>query len=538
MATLQHAMLSARLGEAWIKVDAGTARHQLRSAVRAMELQAQNGDPGTAAQRAETVRILLKIIMPLDRSLGERLLKLQTTTSEPAALPNQSVSPQPQSAAAQPQDRWQQTRQFLDAAQSVVNQDPKLAASLASNIIKLRGSKGIESLFGSGRLYGATVAGYWFSTLRSSDPATADRLFMDAVSNARTDYDYSMIFALSEIAFPTVGTPGQEPVPATLQSAVSDLIAEAMLRPSASAADMSRVCGLSSIAARLSPFFDPSQAAGLQSAVTSCQGNFPTGDADELQDALLNLRTSADYWAAAQSETALKKRVHYKLMAATKALREDQDPVRALEIWDSFSAEERAAQPTWLRDRGPAAEQAILEYYKLHDARGVALAIEHTPPAARPKLQLALATTLFAHEDRGLGTQMLTEARRTLERVEVDDPDVYLTLLTTHARFLPAEAPQAFSLAVSGLNRIPVDPPAGEHWKPSRGYDFSPLQFGPSMLDMDADLVRSAINTLASPVDRARFRLGYIHGALERYAAHAKPPPAAQPEPPRQQQRQ
>jgi hypothetical protein len=61
LATLQHAMLSARLGEAWIKVDAGTARHQLRSAVRAMELQAQNGDPGTAAQRAETVRILLKI---------------------------------------------------------------------------------------------------------------------------------------------------------------------------------------------------------------------------------------------------------------------------------------------------------------------------------------------------------------------------------------------------------------------------------------------------------------------------------------------
>jgi hypothetical protein len=406
-----------------------------------------------------------------------------------------------------------------------VSQDPKLAASLARNIISLRGSKGVEILFDSGKLYGATLAGNLFSQLRSSDPATADRLFMDAVTNARTDYDYSLIFALSEIAFPAVGAPDQQPLPAPLQSAVADLLASAMLRPSTGAGDMATICRLSSIATRLSPFFDPSNATGVQSALAACQGSSPTGDANELHDALLNLKTSDDFWAAAQAETSLKKRVHCKIMAATKALREDQDPVRSLEIWDSFTAEGRDAQPTWARDREEAAEKAILQYYKVHDARGIALAIEHTPPAARPKLQLKLATALFAHEDRGLGVQMLAEARRSLEGAEIDDPDVYLMLLTTYAWCLPAETPQAFNLAVSGLNRIPADPPAGEYWKPSRGYDFSPLQFGPSMLDLDPDSIRSAINTLTSPVDRARFRLGYIHAALERYEAQVKQPP-------------
>lgn len=288
LAALQDAILSARLGEAWIKVDSENARHWLRAAVRAMELQSQNSEPQTAPQRAEAVRILLKIIMPLDRNLGERLLKLQTTNPAPA-------TPTGQSASVQSDDRWQHTRQFLDAAQSVVSQDPKLAASLARNIISLRGSKGVEILFDSGKLYGATLAGNLFSELRSSDPATADRLFMDAVTNARTDYDYSLIFALSEIAFPTVGAPDQQPLPAPLQSAVADLLASAMLRPSTGAGDMATICRLSSIATRLSPFFDPSNATGVQSALAACQGSSPTGDANELHDALLNLKTSDDF---------------------------------------------------------------------------------------------------------------------------------------------------------------------------------------------------------------------------------------------------
>jgi hypothetical protein len=119
---------------------------------------------------------------------------------------------------------------------------------------------------------------------------------------------------------------------------------------------------------------------------------------------------------------------------------------------------------------------------------------------------------------------MLADARRTLEQVEINDPAVYLMLLTTYAAWLPPEAPQAFTIAVSGLNRIPVDPPVGDYWRPSRGYDFSPLQFGQSMLDMDVDFIRNTINTLASSVDRARFRLGYIHAALEGYATREKPP--------------
>ncbi len=525
LSPIQNTILSARIGEGWIRVDPDMARNRLRSAVRALELQAQNGDPSMAAQRAEAVRILLKIIVPLDRLLGDRLLKLQAL--EPTSPPTQSVSAAgqsipalTQSSSAPADNRWQQTRQFLDAAQSVIDQDPKLAANLARNIINLRGSKGVEILFGSDRLYGATLARNLFWQLRSADPATADRLFADAVSNARNDFDYSLIFSLSEIAFPTVASPNQQPLPASLQSAVLDLVSDAMMQAGGSVAGGPNSCGVSSIAARIAPFVDPSRIAGLQSAIDSCGARPANGDPDELNDALLGLKTSDDFWAAAETEPFLKKRVHYKMMAAIKALRETNAPVRALQIWDSFSPEERDAEPAWARDREEAAEKAVIEYYKIHDLRGVALAIEHTPLTARPQLQLKLASMLFVRQDRGLGIQMLADAKRTLEHAEIADPNVYLMLLTTYAGWLPAETPQAFTVAVAGLNRIPADPPAGEYWKPSRGYDFSPLQFGPSMLDMDPDFIRNSINILGWPVDRARFRLGYIQAALERYAGH------------------
>ena len=242
--SLQNAVLSARVGEAWFKINPQPAHANLRFAVRIMEMEAQNGGAATAAQRAEAVRILLKIITPLDGLLGKRLLKLQTAVLATPELSGQSVS-----GPVQNSDRWQQTKQFLDVAESIIAQNPKMAADLAHNIIGLRGSKGIESLFGGREVYAATLASSLFSQLRAADPATAETLFMDAAANARTDFDYSLMFALSEIAFPNVTNQEYEPVPASLQSAALDLLSEAVRR-GAGAGATSSFCGTTSIAVR------------------------------------------------------------------------------------------------------------------------------------------------------------------------------------------------------------------------------------------------------------------------------------------------
>jgi hypothetical protein len=435
---LQNAILSARLGEAWFKVNPEAAHANLYFAVQIMEMNAQNGGAATASQRAEVVRILLKIIMPLDGLLGERLLKLQTAVAEMHELSAQSGS-----APVQNSDRWQQTKQLLDVAQPIIGQNPKMAADLARNIIDLRGSKGIESLFGGGEVYAVTLANSLFSQLRAADPATAEALFMDAVANARTDFDYSLMFALSEIAFPSVTNPEYEPVPASLQSAVLDLLSEAVRRGAGAGAAPS-FCRTTSIAVRLTPFYDPSQTADLQSAINSCQADTAGIDhPDELVDIGLTLTTSDDLWAAAQHESLVKKRVHYKVMAATKALREDKDAIRALEIWDSFSTEERQAEPSWARERLEAAEKAKLEWYKLHDTRDIEPAIERTPLDVQPELQLRVGAALLVQEDRGLGMRMLADARGTLEQIEVNDPNVYMMLLTTYAGWLPEQTAAA-----------------------------------------------------------------------------------------------
>jgi hypothetical protein len=147
--------------------------------------------------------------------------------------------------------------------------------------------------------------------------------------------------------------------------------------------------------------------------------------------------------------------------------------------------------------------------------------VARTPDAQRPKLQLNTAAMLFSQDDKPLGIWMLTEARRSLENIAVDDINVYLMLLTTYAAIAPSEVPDVFKLTVAGLNHVPPAKPDPRLWVLPAGYDLRPYQFGRSMSDLDATLVSGSIQGLESPVQRVCFRLGFLRAALQRYDAEA-----------------
>src|SRR5262249_19755149 len=204
----------------------------------------------------------------------------------------------------------------------------------------------------------------------------------------------------------------------------------------------------------------------------------------------------------------LKRRCRFKSKAAYKALQEEKNAQAALDIWDSFTPEERDAYPTWAADRDAAAAAAITEFYKAHDLAGLQNVIARTPDALRPKLQLSTAAMLFAQDDKALGISMLTEARRTLENIAVDDVNVYLMLLTTYAAAAPNDVADVFKLAIAGVNNASPPKPNPQLWVLPAGYDLRPYQFGRSMSDLDATLVSGSIQALDSPVQRICFRLG------------------------------
>jgi hypothetical protein len=507
-------ILRARLGEAWIHTDPVIAQQWMLKAVEAVEKEPPQETADNRKERLDTARIVLKIVMPIDHRLGDRVFKILPT----------SVSPEGQAdaAAVAPADRLKETQDLTEAVQSVVQDDPAQAAQLGKLFLALRGGSNISTLLGSLRTRSANQMGGLFSSLRQADQRAADQLFMEAVASVRKDYDYTILFALSEIAFPTIANPSQATLPVELQEALLQVIAEGILRVPSSPQEQLQICQIAPLAARLQGAYGPGESGAIQVAIQACQGN--SGN-DELQDSLHDLHNSADYLSAADSEPEVNRRVRYKSKAAWKAQQEEGNPRLALEIWDGLTREERDAYPTWAADRDHAAEAAIAELYRLHNPTEIDAVLARTPDRQRAKLQLQTTAMLFAQQDKSLGLSLLAEARHTLELHDVDDASVYLMLLTTYAAVLPGEVPEVFKLVVTGMNHIAPKPADARLWVLPAGYDLRPYQFGPTMLDLDSSVVELSVEALESREQRVGFRLGLLRATLKRYEADAATAP-------------
>jgi hypothetical protein len=453
---------------------------------------------------------VLKVVMPLDPKLADRVLKLLPVT------PDKPVETEDRQAGDA--DRLKQMQDLSEAVQSVVRDDPKRAADLGKLFLGMRGGDQVKALSGSLRTRAAAQLNSLFASLRLADPQTANQLFLQGIASARTGYDYAVLFALSEIAFPTVPNATRPPLPAELQTVLLQLVSEGMMQVPQSEQDRAKACQIAPIAARLLASFSPEQMASVQSAVQLCQGSLPSGEDEELQDALLQLRTSTDYLKAADNELNLKRRCRYKSKAALHALQEEGDTLRALSIWDSFTADERDAYATWTPDREGAAEAAVADLYRMHDLPALGAVLDRTPEPQRPGLLLH-TVALVSPKDRPLAISLLSETRGVLENIDVDDPVVYLMLLNAYLAESPAEVPSVLALAVAGINRTHPRSANTQLWVLPVGYDLRPYQFDRSILDLDRTLLESSVGMLASPVHRVRFRMALLEASLKRYQA-------------------
>jgi hypothetical protein len=501
----QGAVLYARLGEAWFSVDPKTGQQLLQQAVSTVagdqaELGAQERE-----EQLDAARIILKVVMPLDRELGDRLLKIVEEKSHP-------VSARPETGLA---ERAQEARDLGDAASAIVNVDPRRAAELGRLLLQMRGTD-MAMLSASLQVRAAGQISGLFASLRLADRETADQLFLQGIASASQDYDYNVLFTLSELAFPTIADPSRQPLPADLKAPLLNVMVDGLTLAWQGDQDRLRGCRIAPIAARLLPAFSPPQRAVVDDAMRMCTDGAGPAGGDEVQG-ILDPHSSADYLNAAETELDARRRCNGKSKAAFRALAQDRDAIAALNIWDHFTAEEREACPTWAADRELAAGKAIQAFYLRHDLRGMQAVFDRSPEQSRPKLQLSAAAILLSGEDKALGSWMLMEARRSLEKTDVDDPSVYLMLLTTGADISPGEIAQMLPLVVSGLNRVTRRKTESRLAARPAGYDLAPYCFGLSMLSVDPVFMEGSIATLESAEQRARFRLGLLHAAFEQY---------------------
>jgi hypothetical protein len=88
-------------------------------------------------------------------------------------------------------------------------------------------------------------------------------------------------------------------------------------------------------------------------------------------------------------------------------------------------------------------------------------------------------------------------------------------LLTTGADISPGEIAQVLPLVVSGINRIALRKAESQPSAPRACDDLAPYHFGLTMLAVDPVFMEGSIAALESAEQRASFRLGLLHVALE-----------------------
>jgi hypothetical protein len=372
-----------------------------------------------------------------------------------------------------------------------------------------------------------------YQSLRSSDPQHADQFARQALQAARGNYDSFLLFGLAQLASPQAGLPERLKAPEELRSQILDVLAAGILRPPQRPAETQEICRLAMPVTMAMKAFPSSQQAQLVVAVDKCKSIDANVSQNVNYSEIRNREGAAGEllrWAGESND--VRSRGALKLVAVDRALGE-KDFSRALDIMDTFTAEERDALISeWETKWRVIAHDWIFVSYSAHDPQAIQQVIARAPGNLRATLMITAASRGFASKDTAYGMAMLTQARRELENNPVtSEYSPYLFLLNLYAANAPEQALDVLRMAIAGMNNFKFPEGVKIHPAPP-GWQLTTIKVPASLLDSDPQMVSAAVSTLKSPQARVAMRLGLLQACLQRYQGPAKPPapkPASKP---------
>lgn len=496
-------ILPGRLGEMWDKIDAKRAQAWMDQAIAKIS----NPPPTESAEqrkaRLEAATAWWPGLNKTDPAAADRVL-------------DSMISEVQRNNSADPEGWWNSNEaSFLGSAVdsavlTVAREDPQRAFQLAEKLLQLRAA------------FSVTAA---YLDLKAFDAQLADRFGLEAVQAARdNNYDRDSFYALAQLVAPLVNRPENLRASEAVSAQILQTLAAGMLRPVQNAADQKSICDLAMPVTTAMKKFPPEQQGLLRAAVDKCKGLNPQINRNVTYlEARTRDAAPGELLNQAAETSDARSRASLKEEAARQAERE-KDYLRAFEIMESFTAEERDAWVMWSRTLQLEAQQAIAAFYRAHDLQGVQQLIARVPDNQRARMMLHAADLGFRSKDPAYGITMLTQARRELEKNPVtDDYYLYLSLLYSYAHEVPEESTSVLRLAVKGLNDFKV--PEKAKIKPLEpGWRLNPIMMPPTLLDSDPQMVSAAIAEVKSPQARIAMRLGLLQACLQRYQGPAKPP--------------
>jgi hypothetical protein len=496
----ERALLWARLAERWWRDDPEKARSWLLKPIEMVEAVPNKENADERRQRLTTVRLLLKIVAPLDQKLSTRLVGILTQDAEQIAKTERAAN----------------ADGLIEAAISLVDIDPKRAAELGAVALSVGPPTEIQWLI---------------FRLRPKDPKLSDALFAQTLAVARQTLDTVLLNSLAHAAFPesrTVGARPTLPMPDPLKAELLRVYIAYLQANQINAANRNSVCMIVvSLIAPILAEFDrllPQQAGVARQSVNQCQALSPLAQ-QILDDAVRDqpLKTVDDLLKAADDTQDMKVRTVFQFRAASLAKQQD-DFDRALKILDSMSTESREFMGgSWEAYRWDWAALSALSHFKSGDVYGMRLVINAVPTDLQTYAKMAFVDRLPINRDKDTDPtlEFLADVRIGLRRPSLSDDEKsvgYFALLPLAIKFQPTEATAVLKEAVAALNR--AEQAKDKHTGNNAGRDLSGSQFSnifpASLLEMDEYAVKEAVSTIASPEIRVQVRLGLLSVCLER----------------------
>ena len=484
LSSMQRALLLGKLAQRWWREDPRRARIWITNAIEIVEQVPNKETPADRDERLRITGLLLTIVTPLEDKPAKRLLAVLTTKSK-----------------AGDNDRINNADALIDAAVSLVEEDPKRAAELGALALRNGRPQQISRLL---------------FPLRAQDPKLADSLFVLALPLVKQEPGSMLANSLIHVAFPVQrGHSGDIPVPP--EPLRVELLEIFVTRMNANPGNTQDPTGCGSVC-WLAPLFSeferllPKQMPVVRQAINRCQSPSPQdqrrieeytrGQPLNTVDALLN--------AAADAKDA-ELRMDYEYRAANLA-NEAKDYERAIRILEDMSKEQRESE-WWNLARWDWAADGAIEHYKHSHFREMNLMLEAVPSDLQPLAKAAFLDRLS--ERSGAETapiiQILNDAIKGLRRSSLPARvkyNWYFALLRATVKYQFGEANEVLKDAVASLNQVDYATEL-DAYEPFRNV-------GVALAEMDEFIVKDALASVTIVPMRAQLRLSLLAATLQR----------------------
>lgn len=457
LSSMQRAVLWAKLAQRWWREDPKQARTWITNAIEVVEQVPNKETLGERQERLETVSVVLTIVTPLDQKLGKRLLAILASDRSTET------------------ERGYAANALIDAAVSVVKDDPKRAAELGALAFRTgRPNNNIRQLL---------------FPLRAQDPKLADSLFVQALTLVKQDPHSRLLNSLLYVAFPAQRDLGDDiPVPPEpLRIELLQLLLD-LLNANPGEDKCRFVRWISPVFTEIERLL-PKQWPVVRQAINQCRSTAPLESVAGAKDT--EVRTDYLYRAA---------------MLAMK----HKDYERALKLLDDMPKEARGE--SWELYRWQWAADGAIEHYKNRRFAEMNLMLDAVPTDFQPLAKASFIQWLpeQAGSETAVIIQILNDALKGLRRSSSIQEKYhwYFGVLRSTVKYQPADANAVLKDAIASLNQI-------KHGTPLNTTDYM-RYLGPPLLEMDEFVVKDALASVTLVQTRAQLRLSLLAATLQR----------------------